>query len=195
MSWRGSQQGASRHSGIVSPPSPQSSRIFFGCSGSPSAVCPFACTAPLRSAPCGLACLSCPPLCIPISGESGRELLKAAQGSATLTLPKVCSQPTSAPCCHRTPTCSVTNLLTSWSSGRNSFQLRPPSRHSFPAVFWPCGKNSWHQHTMPSISKEEDTVAWPMTQTLKGMPLTILSGGRGVQSPQAHPAPKQDAST
>lgn len=83
-------------------------------------------------------------------GSRQRELLKAAQGSTTLTLPKVHPRPTSAPRCHQAPTCSVTNLLTSWSSGRNSFQLRPPSRHSFPAVFWPCGTDSRHQHAMPS---------------------------------------------
>lgn len=69
--------------GILPSPSPQSSHIFFGCSSSPSAVCPFVCTAPLRLAPCSLACPSCPPLCTPISGGCKRgKLLGAIQGKA-----------------------------------------------------------------------------------------------------------------
>lgn len=197
--WGGSQKGGPRPVGAAPTPSPRSSHIFFGCSGSPSTVCPIACTAPLRSAPCGLVCLSCPPLCTPISGGAGRDkLLKAAWGNTTLLAAGPPRVPPTARLCP-SPTLSSHLLCDKFVDILVLRQEFLPAQAPVPpqlacSLLALQARQTVNTSTpcppSPGRGIPQLDHATPMTQTQQGMPPADPSGGRGAQSPHGKLPPQ-----
>ena len=116
---------------------PLSSQTPAGYCCPPAAASPAACAAPQRRTTSGLAFLTPLPGYTPPSA-SRKAHSREVNASHEIIQEKRTGWPQMLESTQvQSQTCAVTKALTSWPSGRNSFQVSPASRHSVPTFLGP----------------------------------------------------------